>query len=326
MNADSENTTPEDFDAILQEVRRRFIISSPEGYFSDFDKYDSSHPLASNVNAFKSNLLAAISVASIPFTLIHQATFDLRFQQIHMAERIRTLKQVKPNEKPSRELDEQALDTARKKVSEELAGEKTRENLARKVVVKLGLMAKNSATSSAADDLLRQLLVMCWGAFEAVTRDVLASTLNLKPELIDRPELVKLLKDTFGFRGVDTETLFASGLNLSGKIGTIITEKIKIDSISDIREIVRAVLGDEALNKTLSESKLYLLFKQRSLIVHNQSIVDKMYSTSTSDTRKIGDKISFTASEVEDYLGLVKRAGLQVVDAASDRIASPAEA
>jgi hypothetical protein len=116
--------------------------------------------------AFCQNLEAVVTTVSVPFFMATASVQKRRFMQIHMAERIRALKHVAPNQPLTPELER----SARQKAEFRMDGESLR--IPELVVDELSDFIGNAEFSEACQEILRQGLVLAWGAFEVLARDL----------------------------------------------------------------------------------------------------------------------------------------------------------
>ena len=108
-------------DQLAKSVTGRLLILGPTPLepFQIWSARTSS--LASAVEAFRSNLLAAITVGSLPYNLITNSVHDRHFDRFYSAECIRGLKDVEPNAGLSPAQKQEAHSRARERFSSENA-------------------------------------------------------------------------------------------------------------------------------------------------------------------------------------------------------------
>ena len=147
--------------------------------FGAIEKIDG--PLGDTLLAFKDNIQSAIRVGSIPFLLTHSRVMSQRFNQLYIAELIRGTAGSEPSDIEK----ELAHDRARLKMQLELDESVIVNRHANDVVsIPSGMLSDDkSGFLESANELLRQVLVMTWGAFETCFHDSIRVILNENPAL-----------------------------------------------------------------------------------------------------------------------------------------------
>src|ERR1700733_10973983 len=172
---------------------------------------------------------------------------------------------------------------------------------------------------TSAQELLRQILIMGWGAFEIFVSDLLKTLINEYPKLITEFAEVKPYRDFLSSRLL-MDALQARNFDLSTCMGDIFAEAVKLDSLEKIRDALRIGLGDPSVDILLKDERLWKLSQQRHLIVHRRGIVDRSYFGRTSDRFAVGDYLTVDAAYVEDSLALVRDIGCQLFIVAHEKL------
>lgn len=304
---------------VLIETRDRFLFLSTPDFFLPLDTIElrpNGMILEEAKWVFQQNLSSAIQVGSIPFQLAHTAELDQRFGHLVAAERIRALKTVLPGEKPSAEAEMAAVEEARARMSSELAQSEVVERHATNTLASLRRHLSDAEFSASADELLRQVLVMGWGAFETLANDVVRRLLNAKPKLVRHLISERPYKDVLTSRSL-LEALEASNFDLRGSVGDIVLDLLPLDGLEKIKSAMGATLRSNELDMALNEAAIWLIAQQRNLIVHRRGIVDTKYRSSTGDDRwAIGDMITFSAGNVYHDLEVMRDVGCLLLTAA----------
>ncbi len=154
-------------------------------------------------SAFSENLYSAILVGSIPFQLVHTSVLQQRFYQIHTAARIRTL--TGDGSKPEPEAEQTAYQIAHDQMNEEL---RDNEIIGRHAKATLDTLDRHFESddnfSGSTSELLRQVIVIAWGAFETLVNDGIRIVLNNDPNKILRVAGDKIYNDAiFGKNLID---------------------------------------------------------------------------------------------------------------------------
>ncbi len=121
--------------------------------------------------AFVHNLTATSTLVSLPFTMASVGVHQRRYQAILGAERIRMLKH-KHDGLTDEVRDARAREAADQRMREELASKERRTEHACAVLSDLGHHLEDPVFARAAGELVRQALVLTWGALEVLARDV----------------------------------------------------------------------------------------------------------------------------------------------------------
>jgi hypothetical protein len=116
--------------------------------------------------------------------------------------------------------------------------------------------------------------------------------------------------------------LEANGFNLTGKMGDVFCDVIRIDSLEKIRNIYSLALADTVVDTLLKSELLWRIFQQRNLIVHRRGLIDTSYLENTADSGTIGAHIVFNASYVEACLNIVRDAGVAIIEGCYRKITS----
>jgi hypothetical protein len=164
-----------------KEILESFVFSAEEGFFEPIDAVASLLPPFTEIaRSFRDNLDSAVVTATIPYVMA-RASVSRRFQAIHTGERLRALGKVKQGEDLTPELEQKALEKAHERLSEELNSKAGIRRSARNTVSELNHAFRDGNFSEAASELLRQVLVMLWGAYEAFVTDMVTSFVNQRP-------------------------------------------------------------------------------------------------------------------------------------------------
>ena len=299
--------------------RDRFIFGVPPTFFEPFDQFDALEPpIKTIVLAFRYNLHSAAQVGSIPFQLTHQAVLNQRFNQIFTAERIRAL--------PIEGLVEDGKDEAsvRKRADDLMASEvknpEVVERFADETLAILDSHLRNGEFSESSNELLRQIVVMTWGAFEILFNDLVRYMLNTMVDLSSRLFEEKQYKDLILSKSALPEALRQHGFDLSKVMGDLFCDAANLDSLPQMRRTAELIFSDPQLNVALKDEQLWTLAQRRHLIVHRRGIVDANYLAKTSGITELGGRLTFTASEVEASMFFVRGVGLALIKAAIETL------
>jgi hypothetical protein len=182
-----------------------------------------------------------------------------------------------------------------------------------------GYHLKNDVFRESAQELLRQVLVICWSSFEIFVNDILKSLLNVKPHLISSFQNSKPYREALSGQ-ILLDALVANEFNVSSTMGDIFCEVVKLDSLEKIREAIRLCIAEPALDTILKDERLWRISQQRHLIVHRRGIVDPEYLRRTSDRAMVGDHLKLDGKYIKASLVLVRDIGCNLYEASRKRL------
>jgi hypothetical protein len=303
-----------DADIIDRSTYDKFMWELEASFFDDFENIPPSPTGFTLITeTFRETLKTSITVGSVPFILARTAILRQRFQQLHTAERIRARKYVTDESvgiPPEGEAE--ALENANNRMEEERRDHEAITKFAANAVAFLKSGLSNAEFERAAGDLLRQVLVMIWGAFEILATDAAIEILNTKPQFADRLKSAR----GFEFPRISIEVLEANAFDLSKQMGSVIFESQRLEGLSITREIYSALLKNDTLSRSLKSQTLWTLFQKRHLSVHRRGVVDTQYIAKTPNAPALGSLLIVTTSEIESYAVEVRNTGLQLIHAA----------
>ena len=310
--------------ALATEATERFLVArDPAELLSNVSNLKStlSPKLAALSAAFEQNISAVVATVAIPVTLASGASEGSHWQRIHSAERIRALKlEAEPGE------DKVALDTRRESHAREVASRRMlefagssdgRDTMAADACRFLLEALKSSNLGDAADELLRQGIVLTWSALEILCRDLFEAILNANPKralaVIQEPAAKQRLQSKFTL-----EELATAGFDLSSSLGSLLTSQQDFSDIRTIKAVMLPALNAEPdVEAALGDKALWVLCQQRHLIVHRRGAVDARYLEVTGENRQIGERLVIKPNDLESQLEKVVNAGRALLVAAS---------
>jgi hypothetical protein len=309
-------------DISLDATRESFLFREPLGFFDEFEKKDEiSDSLLQSLLTFRANLHSAVLVGVIPFQWVQSGVLDQRFNQLVIAANIHNVPIGPETEDEENERKRISRKSAIEQMNSELRDPEviTRHAWSTVNVLKKHLIRNDFQMS--AQELLRQIIVMCWGALEIVANDALRVVLNSKPTVFRDIIETRPYRDAFSSR-VIIEALETNGFDLSGKMGDVFCDVIRIDALDKIRNICSLVLADALVDAALKSEPLWRIFQQRNLIVHRRGLIDTWYLENTADSGTIGAHITFNASYVEVSLNVVRDAGFAIIKGCHRKLTS----
>jgi hypothetical protein len=288
-------------------VTRQFLIGPPEGLKDRLNtiRAGTKDHLGDAAKTFVTNLESAVTTACLPFTFAHGTARQLRHQAIHAAERIRQLHaEYRHLDDATREAN--AAAKAQERFQAEMANKEVRSAIVETTIGFLLAYLHFDEVAEAVHELLRQVLVMVWGAFEVLVGDVVRAEVNRGPLLAETLLSADKTKRYFSNRTVTVQALAKHQFNVARTMGDVILADIHFDGLPMIRDVL-GVLFEESkdLHRQLADNTLWLLWQRRHLIVHKRGVIDDAYLAHTSDNPPIGSKLIVDSNCIEEAMLLV---------------------
>lgn len=309
--------------ALAAEVSDRFLVARDSAArLSSVSalKTSLSPSLAALAAAFEQNVLAVAATVGIPVTLASAASEGSHWQRIHSAERIRALMlEAEPGEDKAAldaRRDSHALEAASRRMQEFAKSPDGRDTIAADACRFLLEALESSNLGDAADELLRQGIVLTWSALEVLCRDLFEVILNANPKralaVIQEPAAKQRLQSKFTL-----EELATAGFDLSSSLGSLLTSQQDFSDIRTIKAVMLPTLSAEPdVETAIGNEVLWVLCQQRHLIVHRRGAVDARYLEATGEKRKIGERLVIKPDDLEIQLVKVVNAGHALLVAA----------
>lgn len=169
---------------------------------------------------------------------------------------------------------------------------------------------------SASQELLIQTLNASWAVFENFSKTFIVDWLNSNPRCAVSVSNTPELKDFFGKQIVDIALIGDHGFDLSRSMGTVLFNERRLDNLSVIRTVFKALFSCSTVQSALGE-KLWLLNQQRHLFVHKRGIIDDNYPNKTSSNDSKGERLILKSGNIVEHLSAVRDAIGAIGEAAS---------
>jgi hypothetical protein len=306
-----------DPDTRVGKARQHFFIPVDESVF--FEKLDEAIEQADSrfkdiAKSFRRNLEAVILTVSVPFHLTVAGAQRLRFQQIHIAERIRSRKLVDEGA-TEEEANQKALSKATDRFSQEQQLEENIQQLSSQVLESLEANLREEEFSRASSELLRQGTASVWSAFEVLVQDLVTTLLNARPDVAIALLTHEHTKSLFQLKALPVDTLAAYNFNVSESLGSILIRHRSVDTVPVMKAVFGVLLPEaEKLRNILDQRDLWILNQRRHLLVHRRGVVDAAYLEKTGEIIFLGDELIIRPSDLEQYLTVVCKAGIELVN------------
>jgi hypothetical protein len=323
--AEQKPSAPEALGSLAQRMRLTFSVPpNEEQLFSPLTEAIArvSKPFGEIGTALRANIAGLISTVSMPFTLAYRSATDGHWQRLHTAARIRSLKLNVGSNETEQELESRRQREALTRVKSEMASfldsPEGRDALIRHTLGFLENLCSNEAVIGAANELILQGVVLCWGAFEVFVRDCFIAHLNAKP--IRTLALLgdSVAKRRFEFSKVSLETLATHNFNLSDRMGTLLAQQQDLSDVFSVKSVYQALFPDDRkLSDALNDTDLRLLSLRRNLIVHHCGVIDEIYAAAANCSERVGDRLKLSPDNLEVHLGTVMKVATSMLDAVS---------
>ncbi len=170
----------------------------------------------------------------------------------------------------------------------------------------------------AAEEIILQGLVLCWGAFEVFARDCFMAHLNANPSRALALQEDPVAKRRFELSKISLETLAAHGFDLSGRMGTLLAQQQDLSDVYSIKAVYQALFPtNEELRATLETPDLRLLSLRRNLIVHRRGVIDETYAATTNCSRQIGERLRLTPGDLDVHIRTTMKTATSILAATS---------
>jgi hypothetical protein len=296
-------------------ARQYFFIPMDEAvFFANLDEStEQCDSLFTDIaKSFRRNLEAVMLTVCVPFHLTAAGVQRSRFQQIHIAERIRA------DDESEEEANETALAIATDRFSREQQLPETVRHLASQVLESLDENLNQEDFARASAELLRQGTVSVWAAFEVLVQDLVATLLNAKPDVAVGLLTHERTKGLFQLKALPLDTLAAYNFNVSESLGSILLRHRTVDTVPVMKAVFRVLLPEgDKLKELLEQKDLWILNQRRHLLVHRRGIVDADYTEKTGDALAIGTELIISPSDLEHSLTLVAEVGVELINETS---------
>jgi hypothetical protein len=310
---------PEPIERIAERVRMSFLIVSEEKLFGPFEKFQrTGSSWRSIVVSAVEGLESVASAGCLPFQLVHDSVQQRRFDRFHSAESIRCLVDVKPGADLTEELKVRARENADRAMIAFVNSEEGQKTIRDEVLHELDHRLRSITVKNATQELLVQTLISTWSVFESFARSFVVAWVNADPQRASAVLSSLDLKDFFGKQVVDLEVIGKHGFDLSTSMGKIVFEGRKLDNLTTIRAIMKALFNEPEIQLSL-DKEMWFLNQRRHLFVHKRGVVDEEYLLKTGDGAVLGNRLTINAFEIERYLGVVSLA-LQAISNTVDSL------
>jgi hypothetical protein len=318
MSKDADAPEPEaPAGGLLRDLRHRlaaqFVVPARVNrLLTEFETWiaELPTPYREITTAFTANIRGLLWTVTIPYSLARASALDRHYQRISTAEHIGSLMLDATENETEADLrarrEREAHDKTRLGVEAFLASKEGKEALTRDTCHFLLRAVASEPFALAAQELLLQGVVLCWGAFEVLGRDVFVAVLNQDPTLVDRLTSHPTAKRRFELARLPLETLVSHGFNLSDRMGTLLAEQQDLSDLNSLKAVFEALYPDAAaLRHSIGGEDMRILALRRNLIVHRRGIIDEAFARSVGSAERPGDRLVVSPESLERHIGSV---------------------
>lgn len=306
--------------AIVRKATTHFLVAETgDRPLADFEKAlsGSAAPYREIGKAFVTNMRGLLSTVTIPYSLAQASAVDRHYQRISSAERIRSLMLGQAENESAADLDVRRERVAREKadalMEAFLASEEGSDAMIRDVCQFLLRSIGSESFALAAEELLRQGTVLCWGAFEVLARDVFVGVVNLNPSYVDRLINDPVAKRRFELTRVPVDVLLLHGFDLSEKMGTLLAAQQDLSDLNSLKAVYGALFpAASGLKDSLNDPNVRLLSQRRHVVVHRRGVVDETYVKATGFPERLGELLRVSPDSLEQHVATVLKFAVQL--------------
>lgn len=299
----------------VERVRRAFLILDG-ALLAELEAFEPKTPLsAAFIKDALDGLRSVTSAGSLPFQLVSHSVQQRRFDALHTAERILSLKDIEHGQDPSPERNRQSFQNATARMNEFVGSGEGVRYLRDEVISSLDQRLNSPAVSNAAFELLVQSLISTWAVFESSVRAFVINWINAHPQQTKFVLASPDLKQYFGKQVVDINVIGEHAFDLTSSMGDILFGERRLDNLSIIRSVFEALFNSSNVRSTLAED-MWMLNQRRHLFVHRRGSVDAEYLGRTNDAFPIGARLAVTSSDIKRYIRAVQSAFVAIASAA----------
>ena len=316
----------------LDEVKRHYLLPidlDPTASEIKCAAEETPEWIAAPAKVFLENIKAAVITAKIPYTFAITSILTARFRLLKIRHRIlverdalTTIKDIDREKTPEEQSgqDLAAHERALKEFLEDQKDPAAKSQIKNEWCTVLIDGLQDKQMEPAAKELLRQAVVMIWGAFEVLCRDIFVGHLNKNPIEVQKLTADSDTKKIFQAKAIGLEELSAYGFDVSKNLGDVFANTHDLSSLGAIKQTFNVLFPtNQGLHDQLRSQKLWTLHQRRHLIVHRRAVVDKQYLEKTGEQIEVGQQLTPTPAEVEEYIKLVCQAACALIKAAAKK-------
>lgn len=244
-------------------VRQAFLIFPSEPFLEKLRPYSvGASPYASAVSSAVDGLHSTITAAGLPFQLIQDSVMQRKFDRIHSSESILALIPERPGSGLTPESERMAYNSANQKMTDFLNSNSGKDFMRDKIIEEMNRRLESRDVKNAAEQLRIQTLISTWSILESFSRSFIISWINENPNSASFVLAAPELKDFFGKKAIEIKTIEDHSFDLSNSMGTIIFQNRRLDSLSVIRGVMKALFSSGEVQSALNQD-IWILNQKR---------------------------------------------------------------
>ena len=260
---------------------------------------------------FRDNLYAVSAMCSLPARMGGVLIYNRRMALLAAANRLEAeLGSVSLSEAERDRIEQESYEKADAKIRAEPRPSKE------EILRAAEPMAH--AFRSEIEELMREGLVLIWGAIEVLASDLFAFSLNRKPSLVRLLNEDERAKRLFGVKSVGLEIMEEHGFDLSTCMGDVLLRQHAVDNVPSMKAAYFALCPTASeLRDALGCKELFVLNQKRNLLVHRRGVIDEEYRSLVSDAPSLGKRLVVEAEDIGAALILARDIGATILKAGS---------
>ena len=288
-----------------------FVPFSRKATGAPFDEIIATNPsLRAFAENYRDNLYAVSAICGLPAKMGGILAHDRVLNTLTLANVLEAELQVGPQASAPENAMRIRQEAEQKALQEIAKNPISREN----ALAAAASLAE--AFSSTIEELLREGLVLIWGAIEVLASDLFVGILNARPGLLRKLFEDDTARRLFGVKSLPMEVIEERNFDLSACMGELVLKQHAVDNVPSMKAAYRALFpADKDLLEQLGATGLFELNQKRNLIVHRRGIVDKEYRSRVKDPPPLGERLLVVAADLEENLRIAKEVGLALLRA-----------
>ena len=207
-----------------------------------------SKPFDEMCLTLRSNLAGLLSTVSMPYTMANRSAQDRHWQRIRTAAGIRSLMLLAKPDETKEALDLRRSNVAQARAKSEMdqyvRSSEGKDAIIRDTLMILEALRSDESLAGAANELILQGVVLCWGAFEVFVRDCFIAYLNANPACSLALHADSVAKRRFEMSKVSLETLAEHNFDLSGRMGTLLAKQQDLSDVYSLKSVYQALFPE----------------------------------------------------------------------------------
>jgi len=287
-----------------------FLFLPTDSFYVELNAAVATVPeyLRTTGEAFRNNLRAVFAVLTTPPIMAQAKIHSIRYELLALSHTFRIIADTY-GPTSEEEVRGEAGRRAASQIEAESATEEGTKSGVESIVRELESALLNEQLSLAAEELLRQGVVLMWSALEVLIGDIFIAVLNRKPALANLLAADERTKKWFQLRD-PFRALETYSYDLSSHMGDVLSANHRIDDVDTFRAVADVLFKNESLNRLLQDERLWHLNQKRNLILHRRAVVDDVYIRNTGEALARGVILAVHPRYVDKSLAYARDVGI----------------